>query len=93
MTYDGKRPPELDMTPDGRFREPRSTPLLTRLARTSLVIAIVSGVAAVLLLTLWLALALIPVAICAALIAWAAFRFQLWRMRRSASSRRDIYRF
>ena len=81
------------MTPDGRFHEPPTTPLVTRIARTTLVIAILSGVAAVLLLTLWVALALIPVAICAALIAWAAFRFQLWRLRRLASNRRDIYRF
>ena len=27
-----------------------------------------------------------------ALVAWAAFRFQLWRMRRSARGARDIYR-
>jgi hypothetical protein len=91
MTYYGKRP-ELDMTPDGRFREPPGTSLATRIARTALVIAVLSGVVAALILALWFALALIPVAIGAALVAWAAFRFQLWRMRRSARNRRDLYR-
>jgi hypothetical protein len=91
MTYDGKRP-ELDMTPDGRFRGPPTTPLATRIARTALVIAILSGVMAVLILALWFALALIPVAIGAALIAWAAFRFRLWQMRRASRGRRDLLR-
>jgi fatty acid desaturase len=91
MTYYG-RTPQLDMTPDGRFREPPATPLATRIARTALVIAVLSGVVAALILALWFALALIPVAIGAALVAWAAFRFQLWRMRRSARHRRDLYR-
>jgi hypothetical protein len=91
MTYYGKKP-ELDMTPDGRFRAPPGTPLATRIARTALVIAILSGIAAALILTLWFALALIPVALAAALVAWAAFRFQLWRVRRASRGRRDLYR-
>ena len=91
MTYDSNGPPELDMTPDGQFRVPPRTPLATRIAGIALVIAILSGVMAVLLLALWFALVLIPVAIGAALIGWAALRFQLWRTRRSAASRRDIY--
>ena len=80
------------MTPDGRFREPPRTPLATRIARTALVIAVVAGVVSLLILALWFALALIPVAIIAALVAWAAFRFQLWRMRRSARYGRDMVR-
>ena len=33
-------------------------------------------------LALWFALALIPVVIVSSAIAWIAYRFQLWRMRR-----------
>jgi hypothetical protein len=39
---------------------------------------------------LWFALVLIPVAIVAALIAWLAFRYQLWRTGRSAN--RNVWR-
>jgi hypothetical protein len=84
--------PQLDMTPDGRFREPPRTPLATRIARTALVVAVLAGVLAALILALWFALALIPVAIGAGLVAWAAFRFQLWRARRSARGGRDVFR-
>ena len=80
------------MTLEGGFREPPRAPLATRIGRTALVVAVVAGLLAALLLALWFALALIPVAIIAGLVAWAAFRFQLWRMRRSARGARDIYR-
>ena len=38
----------------------------------------------------WFALVLIPVAIVAALIAWLAFRYQLWRTGRSVN--RNVWR-
>ncbi len=90
-----RQPPQIDMTPDGRFRDPPAVPLATRIARTAVVVAALTGALAVLILMLWFALALIPVAIGAALIAWAAFRFQLWRMRRASASgagARSVYR-
>lgn len=80
------RPPQIDMTPDGRFRDPPAVPLATRIARTAIVVAALAGVVAVLILMLWFALALIPIAIGAGLVAWAAIRFQLWRMRRATAS-------
>src|SRR5687768_4949171 len=75
--------PQLDMTPDGRFREPPRASLVTRIAQTALVVAVLAGVVCVLILALWFALIMIPIAIGAALIAWAAFRFQMWRARSS----------
>ena len=79
-----RSPPQIDMTPDGRFRDPPSVPLATQIARSAVLVAVVTGVFAVLILMLWFALALIPVAIGAGLVAWAAIRFQIWRMRRAA---------
>src|SRR6185369_15641274 len=79
-------PPQLEMTPDGRFREPPGLPLATRIARAALVVAVLAGLVSLLIVALWFALILIPVAVCAALIAWAAFRFQLWKMRRGAAA-------
>src|SRR5690348_13015059 len=69
-----RAPRYLDMTPDGRFREPPAAPIATRIARTALAIAVLAGVVSALILALWFALALIPVAIGAALVAWVAFR-------------------
>lgn len=85
-------PPQLDMTPDGGFRQPPRAPLATRIAAIALVVAVLAGTLAVAILVFWFALALIPVAIIAALIAWAAFRVQLWRIRRAARGPRAVYR-
>lgn len=85
-------PPDLDMTPDGRFLDPPATPVIARVVRGAIVVAAISGVAAAALLALWFALLLIPVAIGAGLLAWAAFRFQLWRAGRSFGRERDLSR-
>ncbi len=74
----------LDMTPAGEFREPassgrRKTPFGVRLGRTAIIVAFMAAGLAVAALALWFALILIPVAFGAGLVAWAAFRFHLWR--------------
>jgi hypothetical protein len=72
-------PPTIDMTPDGRFREPPSVPIATKVGRTALIVAVLATAGAVALLALWFALAMIPIAIGAALVAYVALRFQRWR--------------
>ena len=74
------------MTPDGRFTAPRRPAWPIRIGVVAVLVAIVASGIAVALLVLWFALILIPVAIVAALVAWAALRFQLWRTARSAGS-------
>jgi hypothetical protein len=71
-------PPELDLLPDGSFR-PRRPPLAARVFRWAVVVALLAVTLALAALALWFALVLIPVAIVAGLIAWLAFRYQLWR--------------
>lgn len=73
----------IDMTPDGDFVAPPTPSLTERIGRWAVVIALLAGGLAAAALALWFALALIPVAIGAALVAWVAFRFQMWRIRRS----------
>jgi hypothetical protein len=73
-----RMPPELDLLPDGSFR-PRRPPVTARIFAWAIVIAVVAGVLAVAALALWLALILIPVVLVAGLIAWLAFRYQVWR--------------
>ena len=74
----------LDMTPEGNFREPRfnsasKSSFGLRLGRTAIIIAALAGGLAIAAMALWFALILIPVAFAAGLVAWAAFRFHLWR--------------
>ncbi len=83
------RPPELDLLPDGSFRT-RETPVALRIFRWAIVIAVVAGILVVAALLLWFALLLVPVVIGAALIAWLAFRYQLWRAGQTRG--RDVWR-
>jgi hypothetical protein len=89
------RQPLLDMTPDGGFREPTISPLVARVFRLALIVAVIAGVIAAAALALWVALALIPIAIAAGVIAYAALRWQMWRagrQRGSVGRERDLFR-
>jgi hypothetical protein len=79
-----KRPvvTEIDMTVDGQFLPPpggAAAPLASRLLRAAVVLGVLATLVAVVALTLWVALALIPIAIGIGLVAYLALRFQLWR--------------
>ena len=73
-----RMPPELDLLPDGSYR-PRRAPVASRIFAWAIVIAAVAAALALAALALWFALVLIPVVLVAGLIAWLAFRYQLWR--------------
>jgi fatty acid desaturase len=75
-----RRPPEIELLPDGSYRS-RRPPIAARIFAWALVIAVAAGALAVAAFALWFALILIPVVAAAALIAWLAFRYQLWRTR------------
>jgi hypothetical protein len=85
-------PPELEMRADGSFRPPPRPPILTRIFIWAAVIAVIAAGLALAAFALWLALILVPVALLAAVVAWAAFRFQLWRARNAVSGGRDVWR-
>ena len=82
---------EIDMRPDGSFREPQKPPLMARIFFWAVLIATIAGSMVVAALALWFALALIPLVLGAALVAYLAFRFQLWRSGGSLGGGR--YRF
>ena len=83
-------PPELDLLPDGSFRS-RQPPFAARVFRWAVIVAVLAGALALAALALWFALVLIPIVLGAAVIAWLALRYQLWRARRS-SDRNDVWR-
>jgi hypothetical protein len=78
---------QIDMTPDGQFVEPPPETLSETLLRYGAVVAVVAGLAAMAALALWLALALIPVAIFGGLVAYGALRWRLWRLGRNKQTR------
>jgi predicted lysophospholipase L1 biosynthesis ABC-type transport system permease subunit len=79
--------PQLDMTPDGQFVGPRPPTAVEKLLRYAIIVAVIAGLAALAALALWLALVLIPIALAAALVAYAVFRWRVWRMSRAAHGR------
>jgi hypothetical protein len=92
-----RQPVDIDMRPDGSFVEkprqqgfagwpPPRPPRGGRLARNLTIAAVIVGSFVVAGLALSLALVLVPVMIGAALIGYAALRFQLWRMRRNGGA-------
>jgi hypothetical protein len=78
----------IDMTADGRMTPPpvSGLPWTVRIGIGAVIVAAVAGLAASAVVLLWLASILIPVAIVAAAIAYAALRFQLWRLRTRGGS-------
>lgn len=82
---------EIDMRPDGSFEEPPKPPLMARIFFWAVLVATIAGSVVVAALALWFALALIPLVLGAALVAYLAFRFQLWRA--GGSLRGGRYRF
>jgi hypothetical protein len=82
-------PPQIDVLPDGSYREVpvRGASLVTQVGRFALIVAVLAGLIALASLAFWLAISLIPIAIGAGLVAWAAFRFRVWQMSRGSSFR------
>jgi len=80
------------MRADGSFVDPPTVPLSVRILRAAIVLAVLSAALAGAILLIGFALFLIPVAIGAAVVAWAAFRYRLWKVSRSAGGSGQIFR-
>ncbi len=89
-------PPEIEIRMDGSFPPPRGPSLPMKIAGVALALATVAGVLALAALILWIVLwaivVLVPVALLSALVAWAAYRYQVWRRGRSFGGVRDLFR-
>lgn len=81
---------QIDMTPDGGFRQPARMPLSTRIIAVAALVAVVAGALAFAAFALWFALLLIPVVAFAALVVVGMVRYRLWQARRSFSRERDV---
>ena len=74
-----ERQRQIEMTIDGDFISPPKPPLLTRILIGAVVIAVVAAALSLAAFALWLALAILPIAVGAAIVAWGVWRFQAWR--------------
>jgi hypothetical protein len=89
---DQRRPPELDMTIEGEFVSPPTPPIASRILMWAVVIAIIAGGLSLAAFALWLALLILPVALGAGIIAWAMFRYRMWRAQRAMAGQRAVWR-
>jgi hypothetical protein len=87
-----RRPPELDMTIEGEFVAPPTAPVSSRILMWAVVIAIIAGALSLAAFALWLALLILPVALGAALVAWAMVRYRIWRLQREVRGQRGLWR-
>jgi hypothetical protein len=87
-----RRPPELDMTLEGEFIAPPKAPISSRILMWAIVVAVVAGALSIAAFALWLALVILPVALGAAVVAWAVYRYRVWRAQTSVGGQRDVWR-
>jgi hypothetical protein len=89
MTKDDKR--IIDMTLEGEFVSPPpppTPPIGTRIMLWAIVGIVLVIALLIVALTFWFVVMLLPLVLAAALVAYVAFRFQLWRGGRSFTIRR-----
>jgi hypothetical protein len=86
------RPPELEMTLDGEFVAPPAAPIASRVFMWAVVVAVIAGALSVAAFALWIALLILPVAVGTAVVAWAMFRYRVWRAQHSMGGQRNIWR-
>jgi hypothetical protein len=86
------RPPELEMTINGEFVSPPTAPITSRIFMWAIVIALLAGALSLAAFALWIALIILPVAFGAAVVAWAMFRYRVWRVQRSMGASQNIRR-
>lgn len=73
-----RRPPTIDLLPDGRVR-PAGPALSLRLLVGAALVAAVAGALSLAALAIWVLSLLIPIAVLAGFVAWAALRWRRWR--------------
>jgi len=86
-----KRPPVLEMTLEGDFVSQPKPPVSTRILFWAVVIAVLAGAVSLAALALWVAMIILPVAIGAAVIAWAVLRYKMWRAGASLGGQRNVW--
>ncbi len=69
----------IDLNPDGTFRTPERAPLSARIGRIAVIVAALAILVALASFALFALAIAVPVALGAAVVAWASMRFRAWR--------------
>ncbi len=81
---------------DGSFPPPRGATLPMKIAGMALAVASLAGALALAALVVWIVMwavmILVPIALLAGLVAWVAYRYQVWKARGSFGGPRDVFR-
>jgi membrane protein implicated in regulation of membrane protease activity len=80
------------MTLNGEFVSPPTVPISTRILMWAVVVAVIAGALSVAAFALWIALIILPVAFAAGVVAWATFRYRVWKAQRSMAGQRSVWR-
>jgi hypothetical protein len=89
MTKDDKR--IIDMTLEGDFVRPPMShrpPVRSQIIVWAIVAMVLAVTVLIVALTFWFVVMILPLVLAAALIAYLALRYQMWRAARSFTSRR-----
>lgn len=86
MTKDDKR--IIEMTLEGEFVSPPRPPIGARIMIWAIVAMVLSVAVLIVALTFWFVVMILPLVLAAALVAYLAFRYQVWRGGRSFTIRR-----
>jgi hypothetical protein len=93
MTQDDRR--IIDMTLEGDFVSPPTPPpppIGARIMMWAIVAMVLAVTVLIVALTFWFVVMILPLVLAAALIAYLAFRYQLWRTGGSFTIRRGPWR-
>ncbi len=80
-----RRPPTIDMSPDGSFRvppQPGMVPLSVKLGLGAAVVAVLGLSLTVAALAVYVVSLILPTIIVAGAVAWLAFKYRRWQLRR-----------
>ncbi|HKM61741.1 MAG TPA: hypothetical protein VJY39_04545 [Acidisphaera sp.] len=86
-----RRQVTLDLTPDGQFVRRTRLPIVTRIAIAAVLVAMIAGGLAFGALVIGVAITLLPIAAIALVVAYVAFRIEVWR-RRPGGGQRGLFR-
>ena len=80
------------MTIEGEFVSPPTAPISSRILLWAIVVAVLAGALCLAAFALWLALLILPVAAGAAIVAWAMYRYRVWRIQKSLGGQPGLRR-
>jgi hypothetical protein len=87
-----RHPPVLEMNLAGEFVSPPKTPVSSHIMIWAVVIAVVTSAISIAAFALWIALTILPFALCAAAVGWGLLRYRMWQAQKQMGRQRQVWR-